>query len=101
MTATPESVIKKKIKEYLREIGAFWSMIQGGAYSKPGDPDIVVCYQGMYIGIEAKTPTGRQSEIQKVREKEIKEAGGIYILARSVEDVQEVIEGLQERVGEE
>ncbi len=76
-------------------------MIQGGAYSKPGDPDIVVCYQGIYIGIEAKTKTGVQSEWQKLREKQIKAAGGIYILARSVEDVEIAIEDIQNRVGEE
>lgn len=91
---TPESQIKKEIKKYLESIGAFWSAVTGGGYSKPGDPDLIACFHGRYIAIEAKTPTGVQSPIQKKRMAEIKEAGGVYILARSVEDVAEVIEDL-------
>ena len=91
---TEESEIKKKIKRYLDSVGAFWSAVTGGAYSKPGDPDLIACFHGRYIAIEAKTPRGAQSPIQKRREKEIIEAGGIYILARSVEDVESVLEEL-------
>lgn len=93
---TPEGKIKADIKAYLDDIGAFWSMIKGGAHSKPGDPDMVACYRGRYIGIEAKTPTGVQSEIQKLREKQITAAGGTYILARSVDDVIDTIEALND-----
>lgn len=92
--ATPEQRIKKEIKVYLESVGAFWSCVQGGAFSKPGDPDIVVCYRGMYIGIEAKTKTGKVSDIQKFRHQQIEEAGGIVIVARSVDDVKEVIESV-------
>lgn len=68
----------------------------GGAYSKPGDPDLVVCYRGLYIGIEAKTPDGVQSRIQKTRQAQIEEAGGVYLLARSVDDVRRFIESLDD-----
>ncbi len=84
---TPEGKLKKDIKALLDKCGAFWSMIPGGAYAKIGDPDMVVCYLGCYIAIEAKTPEGVQSDWQKLRQKQIEEAGGMYLLARSVEDV--------------
>ena len=90
----PEAEIKKKIKDYLKEKGAFWSAVKGGAHTKPGDPDLIVCYKGKFIGIEAKTPTGVQSPMQKLREQQIKDAGGIYILARSVDDVKEGLKDL-------
>lgn len=89
---TEESEIKRKIKKYLDSVGAFWSAVTGGAYSKPGDPDLIACFRGRYIAIEAKTPRGVQSPIQKRRQREIMEAGGVYILARSVEDVADIIE---------
>ena len=89
---TEESEIKRKIKKYLDSVGAFWSAVTGGAYSKPGDPDLIACFRGRYIAIEAKTPRGVQSPIQKRRQREIMEAGGIYILARNTEDVEDVIE---------
>lgn len=87
-----EARIKADIRRFLTESGAFWSNVQGGRGSKPGDPDMVVCYKGRYIGLEAKTETGVQSSIQKVRESEIKEAGGLYAVVRSVEDVKAVLE---------
>jgi hypothetical protein len=38
--------------------------------------------------VECKAPGGRQSPAQKTMEEAIKRGNGIYILARSVEDVQ-------------
>jgi hypothetical protein len=91
---TPEGQFKADLRAYLESIGAFWSNITGGPYSKIGDPDIVICYHGHYVGIEAKTYTGRQSPLQKVREQQIIAAGGRYILARTLDDVRHVLEEL-------
>lgn len=85
--ATPEQRFKKEIKRYIESRGGFWSVVTGGAYSKPGDPDIVACFKGLYIGIEAKTPTGVQSDWQKTRQEQIEESEGIYLLARDMDDV--------------
>lgn len=95
---TSEGRIKADIRRYLTGVGAFWSNVQGGAGSKPGDPDMVVCYKGRYIGLEAKTEDGRQSPIQKVREAEIKSAGGVYAVVRSVSDVKEILEAVENAV---
>lgn len=84
---TPEQTIKKQIKDYITRIGGFWSTVQGGPFSKPGDPDLICCINGRYVGIEVKTPTGRPTELQLQRGREIEQAGGIWILARSLDDV--------------
>lgn len=95
---TPESVLKKELKRLLNERGAFWSMVTGGGYSKPGDPDMVVCYRGRYIGVEAKTWEGRLSDIQKVRRDEIIAAGGVHVTARCVEDVSDALDAIDREV---
>ena len=59
--------------------------------NKPGAPDIIVCYQGNYVGLEVKSKKGRQSDSQKDAEERILDAGGEYHIVRSVEDVQEII----------
>ena len=84
---TQEQLIKKDIKSYISQIGGFWSMVQGGPYSKPGDPDMLCCVNGKFIGIEVKTPTGVVSELQMQRGQEIEDAGGVWFVARSLEDV--------------
>jgi len=55
--------------------------------SRRGVPDINVIAGGIYIGLEVKTKTGKQSKEQREVEALIKEHGGRYHLVRSVDDV--------------
>lgn len=87
-----ESRIKREIRAAISERGAFWSLVPEGTFAKPGDPDMVVCYKGRYIGMEGKTSSGRLSEIQKMRRDQIEAAGGIYAVVRSVEDAMTVLD---------
>lgn len=57
----------------------------------PGQPDIMGCYFGRFVGIEVKTDTGRQRPEQADWQAAIEAAGGCYILARSVADALEGI----------
>jgi hypothetical protein len=60
-----------------------------------GWPDITACLPGgRFLGIECKAPKGTQSEEQKMFQALIEGLGGIYILARSVEDVKMELESL-------
>lgn len=56
-----------------------------------GMPDILALKDGVLYGIEVKTSKGRQSPEQKDWAIRIEEAGGVYILARSWEDVRDNI----------
>lgn len=46
---------------------------------------------GLALGIEVKTEHGRQSEKQQNFEDAFTKRGGIYVLARSIEDVEQAI----------
>ena len=56
-----------------------------------GMPDIVCVIRGQFIGIEVKSPEGRQRDEQKLWQRRIESAGGTYILARSWEDVESAL----------
>jgi hypothetical protein len=56
--------------------------------STSGHPDIIICKDSKFIAIEVKSDKGVQSELQKYRERQIRDSGGIYILARSMQDVE-------------
>lgn len=58
------------------------------AFSRNGVPDIIVVKDGQFIGLEVKTPKGRQSDVQKEFENELVAAGGVYNIVTSIEDVQ-------------
>ena len=57
-------------------------------FGAKGSPDILgLDNDGRFVSIEVKTPTGRQSKEQQNFEKMVKTQNGIYILARSADDV--------------
>ena len=62
--------------------GGFWVR-----FGKPGAPDIVAVLNGRFIGIEVKKPGAKQSESQSDYQRELERAGGLYILAFSLEHV--------------
>ena len=88
---TPETLIKKSIKDYLRLSGWFTFSIMQGLGSYRGIADIFGIKNNKNIWIEVKAPGGRQSDYQKKFEHDIKQQGGHYILAYSVEDVDRYI----------
>lgn len=89
-----ESKLKMEIRDYIESRGGFWSNVQGGPYSKKGDPDIIACYRGHYVAIEAKDGDNSMDEYQKTRLVQILKAGGIHIEAYSVKDVADVFDSI-------
>lgn len=89
----PEKKVENDIKKYLDHIGAYHVKIHGSAFMPAGTPDILACVKGVFVGIEVKKPKGgRASELQKLKIKQIEQAGGIGIVANSVLVVQERLE---------
>ena len=89
----------------LRKIRA-WRVNTGGVPARGGRfkrnvaagfPDLVCCWRGRFVGIEVKTAKGRQQPSQKLFQKELEEAAGVYILARSLADVESFFGKWQER----
>jgi hypothetical protein len=58
--------------------------------NKLGCPDILLCYNGKFIGLEIKHKT-KQSEHQKLAELSIQKAGGEYYIIHDVLEVRELI----------
>jgi hypothetical protein len=65
-------------------------------YGCPGSPDILGCINGRFVGIEAKVGQDRQRGNQRDFATAVRKAGGVYILAHSVDDVRNTLklEGL-------
>lgn len=90
---TPESALKKRfINEIFVPRGVYWVRVDQGASGKPGDPDLVICYKGRFIGIEAKTYSNGLRPMQKRRMEEILSAGGRFVMARCNKDVEDILD---------
>lgn len=84
-----EKNFENRIKSFLKNEGAwfikYWS---GGVptkegvkkFTKDGVPDILCCFEGLFMGIEVKAPKGKPSKLQLYNLRKIDEAGGFGIL---------------------
>jgi len=94
MAATPESKVKDKIRNILKEFDAYYFMPIGGMYSKIGVPDIICCYKGRFIAIECKAGKNKPTALQERELKLIHEAGGYSLLINeeNIDDVRNLLE---------
>jgi len=93
-----EADIQRAILDYLAMRRHFFFRCNTGAYKTEhgsyvrygtkGAPDIIVVANSNMIGIEVKTPKGILSDDQAAFGEALKAAGGIYLVARSIDDVQ-------------
>ena len=73
-----EKNFENKVKKFLEEQGCYFIKYWGGSqFTKAGVPDLLVCCNGHFLGVELKAPKGKPSELQLWNIKKIKEAGGI------------------------
>lgn len=78
----PEAIVKNWVRYTLRNHlpGVYIANIHQSMYSHKGIPDLLVCYKGLFIGIEVKTETGRTSKLQNIELKKIEDADGITMV---------------------
>jgi len=93
---TPEGAILRLIQDWLTAKSILHFRMQTGAlpvgkrfvrFGTPGCADLLAFPVGQVTWIECKTPTGRQSELQKSFQVLVERHGHRYLLARSLDDV--------------
>ena len=92
----PEKQVMRAVFDYLVARKIFCWRNNSGAlmvdkrfinFGAAGSPDIIAVHRGRFIGIECKGSNGRQTQQQKQFQQSIELSGGIYILAKSIDDV--------------
>lgn len=100
----PEAKVQKAVVTWLVQHGAIVAITDAGALAKMGMGiacgipagwgDITGCLPcGRFLMVECKAPKGRQSEEQLRHQVRIEKMGGMYILARSIDDLREAFAG--------
>lgn len=97
MAMTPEGKVKKKVKEYLQSIGAWYYMPVSNGMGRVGCPDILVCYKGLFMAFETKAP-GKIKNVTPNQEREINAIKCANGLALVVDDVEQVKEAINARI---
>lgn len=83
-----EASLRARIRKRFLEAGWLCFTQHGDAYTGPGRSDLMGCADGRFFAVEVKTPTGVISEKQKLFISQVRAAGGIAFVARSVKSAE-------------
>lgn len=99
MPDKPETRLIKKMVDRLEARGAWVAKIHGGIFSR-GVPDLLVCYRGFLIGIEAKTPNNKQgaTDLQAAQLRQIRASGGYGYVLRYPEQIDTILDHIDRRL---
>lgn len=75
-----EKAFENKVKAFLNEQGCWVLKTWSNGVQRSGVPDLLVCCNGYFVGVELKAPNGKPSELQLWNVDKIREAGGIAIV---------------------
>lgn len=102
---SPTNSLTAQISHYVSMCGGYAMRINVGGYyrqdvgyiksgSTVGVPDLICVHNGRLIGIEVKTGRDYQKEEQKEVESRIKQAKGVYIIARDFDTFKAEFDGI-------
>jgi hypothetical protein len=91
---TPEGRVKNAIKAWLKKYHIWYFMPVSNGMGAHGIPDFICCWQGRFVGIEAKAPGKRNnvSPKQQVQIDAIQKAGGVAAVVDNVDQLLGVLE---------
>ena len=75
-----EKSFENKVKGFLKEQGCWHLKTWSNGVQRSGIPDLLVCCNGRFIGVELKAQNGKPSALQLYNLRKIEESGGYGIL---------------------
>lgn len=95
-----EKDIENKIKIALNQSKIYYVKIHGGMYQTPGVPDLIINFDGHFVGVEVKKFPQKPTELQKHHLNQISNGGGISIVVDE-KNVRRLVEIIKDKNYEE
>ena len=98
MAMTPEKKTKNAVAAVLKAAGAYYFYpVTGGYGAGSGVPDIIVCYRGVFLGIECKAGRGKTTKLQDKHLEMIRGAGGLSMVVNetNIDDVKTALDRIE------
>lgn len=92
---TPEGRVKAAVKAYLKTLAnCWWFLPVSNGMGSMGIPDFIICYRGVFIGLETKAP-GKENNVTPLQARNIAHingAGGYAFAASTLDQLKAVIQ---------
>lgn len=75
-----EKNFERKVKGFLEDQGCWFLKTWSNGVQRSGVPDLLVCCNGYFVGVELKAHDGKPSALQLWNLEKIERAGGFAIL---------------------
>lgn len=75
-----EKDFEKKVKAFLKENGCWVLKTWSNGVQREGIPDLLVCCNGVFLGVELKAANGHPSQLQLWNISQIRSSKGIAIV---------------------
>lgn len=75
-----EKQFENQVKAFLKDRDCWVLKTWSNGIQREGVPDLLVCCNGFFVGVELKNETGKPSALQLWNIDKIREAGGIAIV---------------------
>jgi len=73
---TPEAKVKAKVVKLLKAHNIYYFFPATHGFGRSGVPDIICCYNSLFMGIECKAGNNKPTALQEKELRKIREAGG-------------------------
>lgn len=94
-----EKKFEEKVKKYLKEEGCWVLKTWSNGVQRKGIPDLLVCCNGFFLGVELKASNGSPTELQLYNIRKIRESSGLAIVLypNDFERFKQIIKDLKSR----
>lgn len=93
--AREAALVASAHREYSRRGAHAWHYkTHGHDRGRAGIPDELVCYRGRFLAVEYKQPGKHPEPIQEWELERIRDAGGMAIVATSIDDIRQALDYL-------
>lgn len=90
MASTPENKVKARCVDIIKRHGAYHFFPAQNGYGRAGIPDIIICFRGLFLGVECKAGFNKPTALQEREMAAIHRAGGSAMVVR--EDTIEMLD---------
>lgn len=94
-----ESQLKSKCKKYIEEKYGHYVLLPE-QYIKSGDPDMIICFYGVFVAIEFKLPGNAPTKLQRHKLLTIVKSGGYAYLCYSYRQFKELMRDVRKDIRE-